>query len=150
MSVGVGIIGAGMMGAAHVATLTTGVPGAHVAAVADADPARAAAAAGAAGARALADPLELIADPAVEAVVVASYDTTHEAFVLACIAAGKPVLCEKPLATTAEACLRVIDAERAAGRRLVSLGFMRRYDPAYEALKAQLDDGGVGAVLLVH
>ena len=150
MSVGVGIIGAGMMGAAHVATLTTGVAGAHVAAVADADAERAAAATREGGARAIADPLELIADAAVDAVVVASYDTTHEEFVLACIAAGKPVLCEKPLATTADACLRVIDAELAAGRRLVSLGFMRRYDPAYESLKAQLDDGGVGAVLLVH
>ena len=44
----------------------------------------------------------------------------------------------------------MIDAELAAGRRLVSLGFMRRYDPAYAAIKASLDDGGVGAVLLVH
>ena len=139
MSVGVGIIGAGMMGAAHVATLTTGVPGAHVAAVADADAEWAAAAACEGGARAIADPLELIADAAVDAVVVASYDTTHEEFVLACIAAGKPVLCEKPLATTADACLRVIEAELAAGRRLVSLGFMRRYDSGYEAIKASLD-----------
>ena len=150
MSVGVGVIGAGTMGAAHVATLTTGVPGAHVAAVSDADPERAAAAAREGGARAIADPLELIADPAVNAVVVASYDTTHEAFVLACIAAGKPVLCEKPLATSADACLRVIDAELAAGRRLVTLGFMRRFDPAYEAIKAQLHEGDVGAILLVH
>jgi myo-inositol 2-dehydrogenase / D-chiro-inositol 1-dehydrogenase len=150
MSVGVGVIGAGMMGAAHVVTLTTAVEGAHVAAVADADPARAAAAAAEGGARAIADPHELIADPAVDAIVVASFDTTHEEFVCACIAAGKPVLCEKPLATTADACLRVIDAELAAGRRLVSLGFMRRYDPGYEAIKARLDDGGVGAVLLAH
>ena len=82
--------------------------------------------------------------------MVASFDTTHEAFVLACIEAGKPVLCEKPLATTADACLRVIDAEVAAGRRLVSLGFMRRFDPAYGEIKDGLDDGGVGAVLLVH
>ena len=56
MSVGVGVIGAGMMGAAHVATLTTAVAGAHVAAVSDADPERAAAAAGKGGARAMADP----------------------------------------------------------------------------------------------
>ena len=150
MSVGVGVIGAGMMGAAHVVTLTTAVEGAHVAAVSDADPERAAAAAREAGARAIADPRELILDPDVEAVVVASFDTTHEEFVIACIQAGKPVLCEKPLATSADACLRVIDAELAAGRRLVSLGFMRRYDPGYEAIKTSLDDGGVGAVLLVH
>ena len=55
---------------------------------------------------------------------------------LACIAAGKPVLCEKPLATTAEACLHVVEAEVAAGRRLVTVGFMRRFDPGYEELRA--------------
>ena len=62
--------------------------------------------------------------------IVASFDPTHEEFVLACIAAGKRVLCEKPLATTAEACLHVVEAEVAAGRRLVTVGFMRRCDPA--------------------
>jgi myo-inositol 2-dehydrogenase/D-chiro-inositol 1-dehydrogenase len=139
-----------MMGADHVRTLTSAIDDAHVAAVADADPARAEAAARAGGARALADPHALIADPEVEAVVVASFDATHEEFVLACIEAGKPVLCEKPLATDAEACLHVVDAEVAAGRRLVSLGFMRRFDPAYCEVKARLDDGGVGDVLLVH
>ena len=116
-----------------------------------ADAARAAAAArDAEGARVIADPLALIADPEVDAVVVASYDATHEAFVLAALAAGKPVLCEKPLATTAEACLRVVEAELAAGRRLVHLGFMRRYDPGYGAIKARLDEGGVGDVLMIH
>ncbi len=55
---------------------------------------------------------------------------------LACIAAGKPVFCEKPLATTQEACLRILDAEVAIGRRLVQVGFMRRYDDGYRALKA--------------
>ena len=149
MSVGVGVIGAGMMGAAHVRTIATGVEGAHVAAVSDVDPDRAAAAAPD-GARVLADPHGLIADAAVDAVVVASSDATHEEFVLACLAAGKPVLCEKPLATTGEACLRVIEAELAVGRRLVQLGFMRRYDPAYAAVKERLDEGDVGAILLVH
>ncbi len=149
MSLAVGVIGAGMMGAAHVRCLATSVEGAHVAAVSDVDRARAeAAAADGAGARVIDDPLALI--EAVDAVVVASFDTTHEAFVLACIEAGKPVLCEKPLATTAEACLRVIDAEVAAGRRLVSLGFMRRFDPAYGEIKDGLHNGGVGEVLLVH
>jgi myo-inositol 2-dehydrogenase / D-chiro-inositol 1-dehydrogenase len=96
------------------------------------------------------DARALIGDAAVCAVVVASYDATHEEFVLACIAAGKPVLCEKPLATTADACLRIVAAELAAGRRLVHLGFMRRYDPAYAEVKQRLDGGGVGDVLMVH
>ena len=148
MSVGVGVIGAGMMGTDHVRTLTAHVDDAHVTAVADADPARAEAAAREGGARPFADPHALIADEAVDAVVVASFDTTHEEFVLACIAAGKPVLCEKPLATTAEACLHILDAEVAAGRRLVTLGFMRRFDPGYEELLAVI--GAIGDPLLVH
>ena len=151
MPVGVGVIGTGMMGADHVRTLTSHVQGAYVAAVSDVDPGRAAAAArDCEGARAIADPHALIADAAVDAVVIASSDATHEEFVLACLAAAKPVLCEKPLATSADACLRVIEAELALGRRLVQLGFMRRYDPAYAAVKTQLDGGGVGEILIVH
>jgi myo-inositol 2-dehydrogenase/D-chiro-inositol 1-dehydrogenase len=150
MSVGVGVIGAGMMGADHVRTLTNGVAGAHVAAISDVDPARAQAAARDGAARAITDPHALIADPAVDAVVVASSDATHEEFVVGCIAAGKPVLCEKPLATSAGACLRVIEAELAAGRRLVHLGFMRRFDPAYGVVKERLEGGGLGEILLLH
>src|SRR3954454_23363797 len=103
MSVAVGVIGAGVMGAAHVRTIAEGLDDAHVAAVSvvdpapraagpDVDPARAAAAAReGAGARVIDDPHALIADTAVDAVVVASYDATHEALVLACLAGGEAV-----------------------------------------------------------
>ncbi len=57
----------------------------------------------------------LIDDPGVDAVVVTSWGPTHEEYVLAGIAAGKQVFCEKPLATTREACDRILDAEVAAG-----------------------------------
>jgi myo-inositol 2-dehydrogenase / D-chiro-inositol 1-dehydrogenase len=60
------------------------------------------------------------------------------------------VFCEKPLATTEEACLNIVDAEVAGGRRLVQVGFMRRYDAAYNALKSALDGGGIGAPLMMH
>ena len=63
---------------------------------------------------------------------------------------GKPVFCEKPLATTEEACSRIIDAEVEAGRRLVQVGFMRRYDAAYRAMKQVVDSGDIGSPLLVH
>jgi myo-inositol 2-dehydrogenase/D-chiro-inositol 1-dehydrogenase len=60
------------------------------------------------------------------------------------------VFCEKPLAPSSDACQRIMDAEVAAGRRLVQVGFMRRYDAGYRAMKATLDDGGIGAPLLMH
>ena len=60
------------------------------------------------------------------------------------------MLCEKPLAPTIDACLRVLEAEAAKPRRLVQVGFMRRYDEGFRALKATLDAGRVGRPLLLH
>jgi myo-inositol 2-dehydrogenase/D-chiro-inositol 1-dehydrogenase len=117
-------------------------------AVADADPARAREAA--AGARVDTDPLELIDSPDIHAVIIASPDHTHGDFVLAAIRAGKPVLCEKPLAAASEDCLRIIDAERMAGRKLVHTGYMRRYDPTYRELKATLQARTLGEVRILH
>src|SRR5215207_8530207 len=108
------------MGADHARLIRSHVSGAHLVAVADADPARAREAA--ADARISTDPLKLINSPEVQAVIIASPDHTHGDFVLAAIRAGKPVLCEKPLAATSEDCLRIIDAERMAGRKLVHTG----------------------------
>jgi myo-inositol 2-dehydrogenase / D-chiro-inositol 1-dehydrogenase len=151
VSARIGIIGAGVMGAAHLRTIAGEVAGADVVAVSDADLARARAAAGGEmGIRVLPDAYELIRSAEVDAVVIASSDDTHEAFALACLAAGKPVLCEKPLATTGEASLRVVEAEVALGRRLVQVGFMRRFDAGYATVKRELDDGNVGPPLLVH
>jgi hypothetical protein len=92
----------------------------------------------------------LISDDNVDAVLVCSWGPTHEEFVLAAIAANKPVFCEKPLAATEQACRTIIDAEVAAGRRLVQVGFMRRYDAAYQALKKTVDGGAVGAPLIYY
>src|SRR6478736_3120917 len=102
MSIGVGIIGAGVMGADHARIFAGSVAGAHLVAISDADAARASAAAQETGAkRSLSDPFALINDPEVDAVLIASPDATHPDFAIACIKAGKPVLCEKPLAPTA-------------------------------------------------
>ncbi len=147
----VGLIGTGVMGADHARLLGTVVAGATLGAVFDLDRPRALAVAESVpGTRVLADPVELIRDPGVDAVLVASSDQTHEEFVLACLAAGKPVLCEKPLAPTVAGCERILDAEAATGRRLVSVGFMRRYDPGLVELKDTLDSGRIGAPLLLH
>jgi myo-inositol 2-dehydrogenase / D-chiro-inositol 1-dehydrogenase len=147
VSVGVGVIGAGIMGADHVRTLHRFVSGAAVTMVADVDVARAHAAVGeVAGARTTEDPLALIADPAVDAVVIASHDATHADLAIAAADRGKPVLCEKPLAPTVAECLRVMRA----GGELVSVGFMRRFDPGYVELKEAIDGGACGPPLLVH
>ncbi len=151
MSIGIGIIGAGVMGADHARTVASAVGGAHLAALSDADADRAARVAAETGARRChADSMALIADPAVDAVLIASPDATHAAFVLACLNAGKPVLCEKPLAATLAEAEVIIAAEKALGRRLVQVGFMRRFDPAYAGMKARLDAGEIGPAVMLH
>lgn len=151
MSIRVGVIGTGGIGSDHIRRLRTVLSGVEVVAVSDPDTARAEAAiAGLANAQVLASGLDLINHPDVDAVLIASPGFTHAEFVTACLAANKPVFCEKPLAITAEDAWRVVQAEVATGRRLVQVGFMRRYDASYRALKQTLDSGAIGESLIIH
>ncbi len=88
---------------------------------------------------------ELLADPDVAAVYVATPHPAHEANALAAIAAGKPVLCEKPLTANAASTARVIDAARARGVFLME-GYMYRCHPIFQRLIAVLRDGAIGTV----
>jgi len=146
----VGVIGTGAIGTDHVRRLTSRVAGARVTAVFDVDTARAVTVAAIAGAATRREAHDVIDDPAVDAVVIASPGDTHADLALACVAAGKPVLCEKPLATTSAAALKVVEAEVAYGRRLVQVGFMRRYDDGYRQVRKVLVAGRIGQPLLVH
>ncbi len=149
MSVRIGVIGTGNMGADHIRNLQRFVAGSQVSVVADYDRATAERVAAESGARVADDGLALIADPEVDAVIIASHDSTHYAYALATVAAGKPTLCEKPLAPTLAECEEIVAAEAAAGGNLLSLGFMRRFDPAHTELKAAIDAGVIGPVLRV-
>ncbi|GLP86805.1 Gfo/Idh/MocA family oxidoreductase [Tritonibacter mobilis] len=147
MSLKVGIIGTGMIGQDHIRRLTQVLSGVAVTAVADISRDRAEAAAPE-GAAVFDDPKALIASDTVDAVVICSWGPAHEEQLLACIDAGKPVFCEKPMVTSEESALRVIEAETAFGRRLVQVGFMRRFDADYRRLKAVIDTGTLGAPLM--
>ena len=65
-----------------------------------------------------------------------------------CLRARKPVLCEKPLATTALAARSIVEEEQALGRRLVSVGFMRRFDPQHVAVHQLVMAGNIGRPIL--
>lgn len=148
-SIHVGVIGTGGMGGRHARNLALRTPGAQVVAVMDVDERRAGEVAEiCGGAKIFTDGAALIQDNAVEAVVIASPDSTHAPLALAAIEAGKPALLEKPLASNLRDAEQVLRAEIAMGRQLLQIGFMREYDPAHREVKAALLSGAIGRPLL--
>jgi predicted dehydrogenase len=88
---------------------------------------------------------EMLADKNVEAVYVASPHPAHEAQAIACIEAGKHVLCEKPMTMDAASTERVVEAARRKGVFLME-AFMYRCHPLIAALVARLRDGAIGTI----
>lgn len=152
MTLKIGVIGTGAIGQEHIRRITNTLAGGQIVAVTDInlEQARETVAKYGLKAEVHATGQSLIASADVEVVLVTSWGPTHEEFVLAAIAAGKPVFCEKPLATTADGCMRIVKAEVAGGKRLVQVGFMRPYDAGYRALKQVIDSGDIGDPLIVH
>lgn len=151
MTVRIGVIGTGAIGRDHARRIQQVLAGGEITALSDVNrtSAEAVRAEIAPKAAVFATGADLIASGSVDAVLVTSWGATHEEYVLATIAAGKPCFCEKPLATAAEGAKRIVDAEVAHGRRLVQVGFMRRYDAGYVALK-QAVRTRTGAPIMVH
>lgn len=154
--IGIGIIGGGYMGKAHAVAMTVVGPVFGTALrprlemVAASSPESAERYRSGYGfARATADWRELVADPAVEAVIIASPQDTHHKIGLACAAAGKPVLCEKPLGQTLEESRSMVEAVEAAGVANM-IGFNYPRTPATQFARKLIADGAIGDVYWVR
>ncbi|GAA2517854.1 Gfo/Idh/MocA family protein [Rarobacter incanus] len=146
----VGFIGCGSIGRDHIERVRNTVAGGRVAGVFDVvdEAARKAVSDFEVDAKVYGSAQELIDDDAIDVVVVASRNDAHLEPILRCIEIGKNVLTEKPLTKTSEESRKIVDAEVAAGRRFVQVGFNRRYDPGYRRLKAIVESGEIGSLLL--
>lgn len=152
MTLRIGVIGTGAIGEDHIRRITNTLSGAKIVAVTDVnvEQAKAVIKNQKLDAKLYETGHDIIQSKEVDAILITSWGPTHEEFVLASIAAGKPVFCEKPLATTADGCARIVDAEVKHGKRLVQVGFMRPYDKGYRALKDVVATGKIGEPLIVH
>jgi myo-inositol 2-dehydrogenase / D-chiro-inositol 1-dehydrogenase len=146
----IAVLGVGMMGAFHADALNKRVRGARVTVVNDFLADKAAEIADQVGARVEADPIAAIKDPEVDAVLIASPGDAHAEQLNACLDRGIPVLCEKPLTTDIASAYAIVQKEQALGKQLIQVGFMRRFDTEYAALRKLISDGGLGKPLIVH
>jgi len=146
----IGVIGCGAIGRDHIRRLHDLVPGAEVVACADYFQEAADKVAAQYGIRAYASGEELIAAPEVQAILITSSDDSHAGYVLEGLKHGKYIFCEKPLALNAADCEKIIEAELKHGKRLVQVGFMRRYDRGYAEMKRIIESGELGAPLMIH
>jgi len=148
-NLGIAVVGSGRAGMIHARNFAAGIEGARLVAMVDpVAEARAAALDELGIDKGYADYRQALADPAVQAVVVVTPTAFHRDIVIAAAAAGRHVLCEKPMAMTAEECTAMIAAcDRA--RVKLQIGFMRRFHRDFVAAKEALDSGAIGKLVLV-
>jgi inositol 2-dehydrogenase len=141
---GVGVLGVGEMGRRHAENIRRLVPEARLVAVADVDASRA---------QRVAAELEIddsfasleamLGHKDIDCVLIATPDKFHAKAIRTAAAAGKHILCEKPLATNladAHAALAEVDSHGIS----LQIGFMRRFDPAYAAAMQRVEAGEIG------
>lgn len=139
-----GVLGLGRMGHLYARFLATQISGVSLYAVADVDESMRVATAEAFNlAHVCAEPEELLALTALDAVVIATPTSTHTPLVTAAARAGKAIFCEKPLALTVEETLQAMDAVAQAQVPL-QMGFMRRFDAAYQKAWKLIGEGQIG------
>ena len=146
----IGLIGSGWMGGFHAESLARRIPEARLAAVADPAPGSAERLAATLGcAKAFDAAADLIADPDIDAVVIASPARTHADLIVAAAQAGKAVFCEKPMALTLADADRAIEATGTAGVPL-QVGFNRRFAADFRAAHEVIASGGIGTPQLLR
>jgi len=144
----VGVVGGGFMGRVH--TAAARAAGAQVVAVASSSPASASFAAAALGVPTAHDSVQdLLDDPGVDVVHLCAPNAVHAGLALAALAAGKHVVCEKPLATSVVDAEGLVLAARAAGRT-AAVPFVYRYHPMVREARARVAAGLTGRVLSVR
>ena len=147
-TLGVGVIGLGRLGYQHTMNVTRTM-GARLVAVSDPFPAALERGVEDFGVTGYADYKEMLKDPAVEAVVVATPTQTHYDVLMDVIAAGKPIFVEKPITFTVEEAEKIMEAVEKAGLYL-QVGFMRRFDPGHVAAKKMIESGACGKPIYIH
>lgn len=147
----IAVVGAGMMGADHVTRITERIVGATVSAIVEPDEGRGKAALDhAPGAKHFANIGDALAAGVVDAVLIATPGAFHKPVLLPALAAGIPILCEKPLTPTPQESLEIVEAEIAGGKQLIQVGFMRRFDQGYMDLRELIVSGTAGELLAMN
>ena len=143
----VGLAGLGSMGRNHLRVLGTR-PGCVLAAVADPVPDTLAAAVASSGAQGFSEPLAMIAEAELDAVIIAAPTTAHISLALAAIERGAAVLVEKPLAATVEDARQIVTAAAARGVP-IQVGHVERFNPAVLELGRLLAAGWLSSVYAI-
>ncbi len=147
----IGVVGAGLMGADHITRITRRIAGAVVSAVVEPDAGRAAAAAESApGAQTFTRIEDAIAADAVDAVLIATPGKFHEPVLVPALEAKLPILCEKPLTPDSASSWEILQLEQQLDRPHIQVGFMRRFDAEYQALRELIASGDSGELMMLR
>jgi len=148
-SIRVCVIGAGRAGQVHANSLVNHLPGAELVAIVDTRAAQRHEVAARYGVNRTFETLrEALEKSAFDAVVITTPTFTHRALVGEAAAAGRHIFCEKPMALSLRDCDEMMAAAERAGV-ILQLGFMRRFDPAFEAAAARIEAGDIGRPMLI-
>ena len=138
----IAVLGCGRIGVMHAANIAAH-PRARLAGVQDIIAAAAEKTAAATGAPVFNTAAEIFASPDVDAVLIATATDTHADLLEAAVAAGKPVLCEKPIDLSLARVNRCADVIRGT-KTPIQLGFVRRFDPGHKAVHDAVRAGEIG------